>query len=298
MTAIDLSRFLALWQQPGISPIADELLYANDVGIDLLRLDQLHPEVSGNKWYKLKYNIGDAIRASANGILSFGGPYSNHLHALAYAGHRLSLPTLALVRGEEVVNPTLEDCRRWGMQLQFVSRTEYRQRYDETYLESLKQQFPAYYIVPEGGNNAAGRKGCTEILQGIDLTRYTHLGTAVGSGATLAGILDAVPAKLAVLGFAALKQAEYLHEEISGMSQHANWTLMTDAHEGGFGKHTPALLQFMQEFNDKQGIALDLVYTGKMMKAVYRMIAEHRIPAGSRMLLLHTGGVQGNRSIR
>lgn len=298
MNATDFSGFLSLWSQPGLTTIREELFDRHDVQVDLLRLDQLHPQVSGNKWFKLKYNLMDAIRLSAAGIVSFGGAYSNHLHALAYAGHRIGMPTTGIVRGEAVSNPTMDDCRRWGMHVHFVSRTAYRVRHTEMFLEQVQQQFPAYAVVPEGGNNAAGRRGSAEILDGIELSPYTHIGLSVGSGATLCGVLEAGLTHQHVLGFAALKQAAYLKDEIAAHSDKTNWSLIEDAHEGGFGKFTPALLQFMHEFETKHGIELDVVYTAKMMKAVYGMIAGGQMPAGSRMLLIHTGGLQGNRSIR
>lgn len=298
MSTTDFSAFLSLWSQPGLSAISEELFDRHDVQVDMLRLDQLHPQVSGNKWFKLKYNLMDAIRSSATGILSFGGAYSNHLHALAYAGHRIGMPTIGIVRGEAVSNPTLDDCRLWGMQLHFMSRSAYRERHTEAFLEQVKQQFTGYAVVPEGGSNAAGRRGSVEILNGIDLSNYTHIGLSVGSGATLCGVLEASLENQLVLGFAALKQSAYLKDEITAFSGKTNWSLIEDAHEGGFGKYTPALLQFMHEFETKHGIELDVVYTAKLMKAVYGMIAGGQIPAGSRILLIHTGGLQGNRSIR
>lgn len=266
------------------------------IRLDMLRLDLLHPQVSGNKWYKLKYNIEAANKLKAKSILSFGGAYSNHLHALAYAGHLLGINTIGMLRGEECSNPTLDDCRRWGMSLHFMSRDQYRHKSEADFLSAMQEKFPEAYIVQEGGNNEEGRKGTREILDGIDLTTYTHIGCAVGTGATLAGIVSASLPHQHVLGFSALKNAHYLEEMIREYTSAENWTLIHDFHVGGFAKKNTELLEMIVSFKQRHRIELDFIYTAKMVYGLYQMIETAAIAAGSSVLLIHTGGIQGNRS--
>ncbi|MCF8294291.1 MAG: pyridoxal-phosphate dependent enzyme [Chitinophagaceae bacterium] len=279
-----------------VNTIQDELLMDKHIRVDMLRLDLLHPQVSGNKWYKLKYNIEAANKLEAKSILSFGGAYSNHLHALAYAGHLLGINTIGMLRGEESSNPTLDDCRRWGMSLHFMSRDQYRHKNETDFLSAMQEKFPEAYIVPEGGNNEAGRKGTREILDGIDLTAYTHIACAVGTGATLAGIANSSLPHQHVLGFSALKNAHYLEETIREYTAAENWTLLHDTHFGGFAKKNTELLEMIVSFKQKHRIELDFIYTAKMVYGLYQMIHSAAIAAGSSVLLIHTGGIQGNRS--
>ncbi len=286
-----------LSNQVTIDNIQDDFLLTRDIRLDLLRLDLIHPQISGNKWFKLKYNIETALTQGAESILSFGGAYSNHLHALAYAGHVSGIKTIGILRGEEVSNHTLDDCRAWGMALHFISREAYRHKNESDFLESIQAKFPASYIVPEGGNNEAGRKGTREILQGIDLNLYTHICCAVGTGATLAGIADSALPQQKVWGFSAIKNGSYLEEEIKQYTGKSNWTLLHDYHFGGFAKKNEQLLEFMEGFRKKHQIELDVVYTGKMVAGIYQMIQATKMHAGSSVLVIHTGGLQGNRSL-
>ena len=231
--------------------LQDDLLSGNKVNVSMLRLDLTHPFISGNKWYKLKYNLQEAIERNAKRCVSFGGVWSNHLHALAYAGQLVNMPTIGLVRGEDIHTATLEDCRQWGMDLHFISREQYRQRYDEPYLLSLQRSFPDAYFIPEGGNNVLGRQGCAEILEHIDLTSFSHIACAVGTGATLAGLADASLPEQKVMGFAAIKNAAYLAQEIQTYTSRKNWELYTEFHEGGFARMTPELQVFINSFQKK-----------------------------------------------
>ncbi len=279
-----------------ISTIHDSLLDKKNIRVDILRLDLIHPQISGNKWFKLKYNLHQAIENKATSILSFGGPYSNHLHALAYAGHLLNLTTIGIIRGEEVENPTLLDCKKWGMQLHFISRSEYRNKNETEFLNEIKNKFPLSFIIPEGGNNDLGRKGTREILSGISLEKYSHISCAVGTGATFAGIVETSLAENKVLGFSAIKNGVYIEEEIKNYSANTNWALIHEYHFGGFAKKTNALISFMHDFKKKHGIELDFIYTGKMMFGMYDMMQKNEINEGATILVIHTGGLQGNRS--
>ncbi|HOZ51147.1 MAG TPA: pyridoxal-phosphate dependent enzyme [Chitinophagaceae bacterium] len=281
-----------------ITELNDPLFIEKKIRIDILRLDLIHPQISGNKWFKLKYNIQEAVNQNASSILSFGGAYSNHLHALAYAGNLMNFKTIGFIRGEEVRNETLDDCRKWGMELHFVSRSEYRKRYDAEYLLEIQEKFKSSLIVPEGGNNEAGHKGAKEILKGIDLKKYSHISTAIGTGATLTGLIETSFPMQELIGFVAIKHGEYLEEEIKKNTKNKNWKLMYQYHYGGFAKTTPELVSFIHDFNNIHQIELDYVYTGKMMKAIFEMANENYFTQGSSLLFIHTGGLQGNRSFK
>lgn len=281
-----------------ITELNDPLFIEKKIRIDILRLDLIHPQISGNKWFKLKYNIQEAVNQNASSILSFGGAYSNHLHALAYAGNLMNFKTIGFIRGEEVRNETLDDCRKWGMELHFVSRSDYRKRYDAEYLLEIQEKFKSSLIVPEGGNNEAGHKGAKEILKGIDLKKYSHISTAIGTGATLKGLIETSLPIQELIGFVAIKQGEYLEEEIKKNTKNKNWKLMYQYHYGGFAKTTPELVSFIHDFNNIHQIELDYVYTGKMMKAIFDMVNENYFTQGSSLLVIHTGGLQGNRSFK
>jgi 1-aminocyclopropane-1-carboxylate deaminase len=279
------------------SALQHPILQQSGVSVDLLRLDCIHPQISGNKWFKLKYNIREAFAQHVTSLLSFGGAYSNHLHALAYAGKLLHMHTIGFVRGEATETPTLLDCKKWGMTVFPISRSSYRQKEEAFFLEQLKHQFPHAYIIPEGGDNELGRMGCTEIIPQSELPAYSHLCCPVGTGTTFSGIINSALPQQQVLGFAALKQGDYLNERIQAQTNQRNWILHTRFHEGGFAKATTELIQWINEFQHQHGIELDRVYTAKMMKGIFSLISEGVIPAGSRVLALHTGGLQGNRSL-
>ncbi|MBK7762559.1 MAG: 1-aminocyclopropane-1-carboxylate deaminase/D-cysteine desulfhydrase [Bacteroidetes bacterium] len=265
------------------------------VQIDILRLDAMHPEISGNKWFKLKYNLQAAYERGAKSLLSFGGAYSNHLHALAFAGFKTKLKTIGIIRGEEVVNPTLQDCIVWGMDLHFISREKYRHKTEVSFLEEIQSKFPHAYIIPEGANNEAGLLGCNEILQGIPLANYQYIAASVGTATTLCGLINASLGSNEVLGFLAMKQGLYLEEEIKQRTTKTNWRLIDDYHFGGFGKSNAELFTFMDNFTTKHNIDLDRVYTAKMMYGMYDLIQANRFEHNAKFLVIHTGGLQGNR---
>lgn len=284
---------------PPISYLQDPMLQDHKVQIGLLRLDQLHPVISGNKWFKLKENLREAQLQGASGILTFGGAYSNHLIATAAAAKAMGLRSIGMVRGwhgQAKATSTLQSCREYGMTLHFLDREAYRLKALPENLEALKKSFPDTYILPEGGNNQAGISGAASIAQWIP-EAATHVGVAVGTGTTLIGIGQALASDVKLLGFTAMKGGSYLEAYIASHLSATDWQLITDAHEGGFGKHSPELIAFMNGFYRSQGIPLDFVYTGKMMKRTFQLVTEGFFPEKSHLICLHTGGLQGNRSL-
>ena len=281
-----------------ITKIDDPLLDQYQVKLWIKRDDLLHPIISGNKWRKLKYTLDHALSEGADTLISMGGAYSNHLHALAYVGKALGLKTIGLVRGEqpETLTPTLSDLQNWGMVLKFVSRFDYRllRQYKGCYdLPGLK---PRQYWLPEGGAQALALKGVAELVNEIDIA-YDILCVPCGTGATLAGIIDMVPDQLSVMGFAALKNAEFLQTDVESLLPRpcSNWQINMDYHFGGFAKTSAELMTFMADFEFKTGIPLEPVYTGKMIYAIYNLITKHTFKPGQRIIAVHTGGLQGKR---
>lgn len=280
-----------------LSSITNGLLSKNNTALDILRLDLLHPVISGNKWFKLKYNIESAQQSNIDTLLSFGGAYSNHLHALAYAGKEFGMKTIGIIRGERVQNQTLNDCEKWGMELCFISRSDYRLKTDAHFLADIKEKFPHAYIIPEGGNNALGVKGCKEILDGVAIEKYDLITCSVGTGTTFAGLIEASYPKHQLLGFTAVKNGEYLHSDIEQHSSQRNWKLITNYHFGGFAKKNPELVSFTMDFKIQQGIELDFVYNSKMMYGLFDMMEQTALFNNKKVLAIHTGGLQGNRSL-
>lgn len=266
------------------------------IEINILRTDLLHPIISGNKWYKLKHNILQANKENKTTILSFGGAYSNHLHALAYSGHMMNIETIGIVRGEEVSNATLLDCKRWGMQLIFVDRQQYRNRNEKEYIAYWQKKFPMAYIVPEGGGNALGVLGATEILQNINLDKIKNIVCPVGTGTTLAGILACVPKHVKVWGVAAIKNGAYLKDAIKQYTMNNHFTLLTEYHFGGFAKTNFILNEFVTSFLKTTLVPLDKVYNAKAMFALVELYNKNVIDNNSNTLYIHTGGLQGNRN--
>ncbi len=285
--------------KPSILTKIDEPLCAK-FGIELWmkRDDLLHPIISGNKWRKLKFILDHALYSGADTIISMGGMYSNHLHALAYVGKALGLKTIAYVRGEEpvVLTPTLVDLSSWGMELRFISRTDYRQlRHYKGYLD-LPGIKPQQYWLPEGGAQVLALSGVAELVKEIEVA-YDWLCVPCGTGTTLAGLIAATDDKVSVLGFAALKNASFLNADVSSLLKQnkSNWQINLDYHFGGFASTTPELLNFMSDFQAKTTIQLEPIYTGKMMYALYDLIRKGHFSAGQRIIAVHTGGLQGDR---
>ncbi len=278
-----------------LSPINDPLLVEYGIELWLKRDDLLHPIISGNKWRKLKYNLNNALKLNKDTLISMGGAHSNHLHALAYTGKLLNLKTQGFIRGEqaEPATATLKDLQDWGMQLSYISRTDYRELRHYTDLPNIK---PNEYWIPEGGATELALKGVAELVAEIDLP-YDIICAPCGTGATLAGIISATAKNTSVLGFAALKNASFLNNDVTALLHHdpANWQINLDYHFGGFAKTTPELLNFIKKFNESTGIVLEPLYTGKMLYALYDLITKHTFKPGQRIIAIHTGGLQGLR---
>ena len=266
------------------------------VQLTIKRLDLIHPQISGNKFFKLKYNLLAAQQQGFSQVLTFGGAFSNHIAATAFAAQHFGFQSIGMIRGEELAsqqfNPTLQAAHDLGMQLNFVSRSEYRLRHQVEYLQQLQQQYPQAFIIPEGGSNALAIQGTQEILSPDDLENYDVICCAVGTGGTLAGIIESSSEQQHVLGFSALK-GDFLKHDIQQWTDKSNWSL-TDAYCcGGYAKITPKLLQFMQQFEQQHHIPLEQVYTAKMMMGILDLIQHHHFSAHTRILAIHTGGLQG-----
>ncbi len=285
--------------KPSILTKIDEPLCAK-FGLELWmkRDDLLHSIISGNKWRKLKFILDHALYSGTDTIISMGGMYSNHLHALAFAGKALGLKTIAYIRGEApaVLTPTLIDLKAWGMELRFISRTDYRQlRHYKGYLD-LPGITPQQYWLPEGGAQVLALSGVAELVKEIEIV-YDHLCVPCGTGTTLAGLIAATDDQVSVLGFAALKNAGFLNKDVNSLLKQSknNWLINLDYHFGGFASTTPELLNFMSDFQAKTTIQLEPIYTGKMMYALYDLIRKGHFSAGQRIIAVHTGGLQGDR---
>ncbi|WP_242092942.1 1-aminocyclopropane-1-carboxylate deaminase/D-cysteine desulfhydrase [Aestuariivivens sediminicola] len=269
---------------------------SSDIELYIKREDKLHDYVSGNKYRKLKYNIEAAERSGLRTLLSFGGAYSNHISALASAGQILGLKTIGVIRGEELHaqidgNPTLQFAKQCGMQFKFVSRSQYRLKTSASFLNDLKEEFGAFYLIPEGGTNALAVKGCEEILSEQD-SHFDYICVSVGTGGTIAGIINCSKPGQQVLGFPALK-GSFLHKDISKFVTKSNWKLVNDYHFGGYAKINASLVAFINRFKREYGIPLDPIYTGKMLFGVMDLINKGFFPKGSKILTIHTGGLQG-----
>lgn len=279
--------------------IASEIQSIPHEGIELsiLREDKIHPEISGNKFRKLKYNLADFTDGDYDSLLTFGGAYSNHIAAVAAAGKEFGFQSIGIIRGEELAskvheNPTLEFAQNCGMKLKFISREAYRQKTNPLFLEELQAEFGKVYILPEGGTNEWAVKGCTEIL-GAHTSGFDFICCAVGTGGTLAGLIRSAENHQRILGFPALKDSDFLNDEINRYVNRSNWELIQEYHFGGYGKVCPELINFTNDFKNATNIQLDPVYTSKMLFGVSAMAKAGYFPKGSRVLAIHTGGLQG-----
>ncbi|MFO7824199.1 MAG: pyridoxal-phosphate dependent enzyme [Cyclobacterium sp.] len=277
------------------------LIEEKNVQVLVKRLDLLHPVVQGNKHYKLLYNIQAAKESGHSCLLTFGGAYSNHIHATALSAAQNGLNSIGMIRGEipKPLNPTLADAKTQGMELYPMSRTSYREKNDPEILEKLKLKFGDVYIIPEGGTNALAIKGSREILEPDD-KEMDIVTVPVGTGGTFAGLLASASSNQQVLGFSALK-GSFIHQEISSLleahqiSPFCSWQIHAAYHFGGYAKFNPELIQFIKEIKKASGIPLEPLYTGKMLFGLLDLIRQDTFPRGTRILAIHTGGLQGLR---
>jgi len=267
-----------------------------DVQFLIKREDQNHPFVSGNKWWKLKYNLEEALKAGHSTLLTFGGAFSNHIYAVAAAAHELGMTSIGIIRGEEThpLNPTLTFAKASGMKIHYVSREVYRNKTTTSFIEQLHDQFGDFYLIPEGGTNELAVKGCVEFGKQLnEEVEFDYLCVPVGTGGTIAGIINGVSESKKIIGFPSLKGAAFLEEEIKKYSQRKNWHLVYDYHFGGYAKITKELMEFMDQFEKQFNVPLDPIYTSKMMFGTIDLIKKKFFEPGSTILVIHTGGLQG-----
>lgn len=265
-------------------------------GLQMKREDKIHAFVSGNKFRKLKYNIAALEKQGLQGIVTFGGAFSNHIAAVAALGNAKGIKTIGIIRGEELIskidsNATLKFAQAHGMTFEFVSRENYKLRNDANYLEQLKIKYPQFLILPEGGTNELAMKGCQEILTASD-AEFDFIACCVGTGGTMIGLINSVLPHQKVLGFPALKE-DFLQKDICKFAQNNNWELIRDYHFGGYGKTNHELISFINEFYDETKIPLDPIYTGKMVFGILDLIKNQYFEPHHKILMIHSGGLQG-----
>jgi 1-aminocyclopropane-1-carboxylate deaminase len=301
--------------KPAGSPVQevnDPTLKGSGVRLLIKRDDLIHEHISGNKWRKLKHNISEAIQQNHYTILTFGGAYSNHISATAYTCKKVGLESIGIIRGEDdSTNPTLNFARENGMQLEFVSREDYRRKNEDEFLDELEQRFGRFFLVPEGGANGLGVRGCAEILSEVE-EQFDIVCCAAGTATTLAGLAITLKENQKLIGFPTLKGGGFLKEEaerLIGESRlvslsvvegsngfdcaQPSFELTTDYHFGGYAKLKPELLEFINGFTERTGIPLDPIYTSKMMFGMYDLILKGHFASGTTILAVHTGGLQG-----
>lgn len=270
--------------------------FPNDISLTIKRDDLNHPFISGNKLRKLKYNLLQAKAENKETLVTFGGAFSNHIAAVAYAGKEQGFKTIGVIRGDELFdkieeNPTLKFAQENGMQFEFVTREEYRNKAEIAFIEKLKNKFGDFYLIPEGGTNELAVKGCEEILTAEDSV-FNYVCCAVGTGGTISGLINSALPNQKILGFPALK-GDFLTNEIRIFAKQDNWNLICDYHFGGYGKINLELIEFINTFFEETKVPLDPIYTGKMVFGVIDLIHKNYFPENSKILLLHTGGLQG-----
>jgi 1-aminocyclopropane-1-carboxylate deaminase len=274
-------------------PLLDE----KEVRLFIKRIDKIHPFVSGNKWFKLKYNLLEAKKQGLNTLLTFGGAYSNHISATAFAAQEKGINSIGIIRGEEhlPLNPTLRFAIDNGMKLHYISRSNYKEKTSANFLEALKNQFGDFYLIPEGGTNELAIQGAKEILDKNDIQDY--ICCPVGNGGTIAGIINASNDQQTVIGFPAIKGFEQLEKDIINWTNSSNCIFINDYVGNGYAKINKDLVDFINEFNARHNIPLDIIYTGKMMMGILDLVAKDYFPKGSSILTIHTGGIQGNKGM-
>jgi 1-aminocyclopropane-1-carboxylate deaminase/D-cysteine desulfhydrase-like pyridoxal-dependent ACC family enzyme len=276
------------------------ILEAKGVFLAVKRLDLVHLSVAGNKFYKLKYNLEAAVSNHFDKILTFGGAYSNHIYATAEAAKAVNLKSIGIIRGERVepLNPTLAHAESLGMDLHFVDRSTYKLKKEASLLEDAVKKFGSFYLIPEGGTNELAIRGTSEILKPED-NSYSHVATCIGTGGTFAGMINSLSRGQKILGFSSLK-GNFIHAEIKELLENhqingeGDHQIFDQFHFGGYGKYNQELIDFIWWFFESFEIVLDPIYTGKMMAGIWKLIDEDFFPIGSKILAIHSGGLQGN----
>jgi len=283
------------------SPLQEIPFPNGRIRLFIKRDDLLHPQISGNKWRKLKYNLVEMKRQKKSTLLTFGGAFSNHIAAVAAAGKVYNFNTIGIIRGEELKadNATLSFAKANGMTLKFISRTDYRRKDNAAFLKELEEEFGNFYALPEGGTNCFALPGCAEIIEEIDKEiKADYYSVACGTGGTISGMITGLE-QGEVLGFSALK-GDFLRRETAGLLTNCrpdfspkNYTINTDYHFGGYAKFKPELITFINDFRKKYDIQLDPIYTGKMFFGIFDLAEKGYFAEGSTVVAVHTGGLQG-----
>jgi len=291
------------YSETPVQEIHHEILDQAGVRLLVKREDLNHEFVSGNKWWKLKYNLEEALKQKQKTILTFGGAYSNHIFACAAAAEEISLQSIGVIRGERVepLNHTLSFAEKHGMKLHFVSREVYRAKNDEAFINSLKNRFGDFYCIPEGGSNTLAVKGCEEFAATrISTIGFDVLMVPIGTGGTIAGMIAGLQDTKEVLGVSVLKNGGFLKQDIEDLLKkycqvsYGNWSILTSYDHGGYAKVTQELLDLVTAMKMKHNLPLDTVYTGKLMSAVLKETERGRFSRGTTVLALHTGGLQSS----
>lgn len=279
-----------------LAQVTDRLLEDRDVELYLKREDLIHADMPGNKWRKLKYNISAAKQQGATTLLTFGGAYSNHIRAVAAAASHFGFDSIGVIRGEphDPLNDQLSFARRRGMELTYLDRRTYREKYSADVLGQLRSMFGDFFLIPEGGSNVHALRGCAELVAEIDLD-FDLICCPCGTGGTLAGIAGALGPDQRALGFSALKGGGFLNKDVRGLQEAAlgnvtsNWSIAESFHFGGFAKKNDELIEFIVQFERDHAIQLDRVYVAKMMYGIYSMIENKEFEAGCTIVALVTG---------
>ncbi|MGG9964420.1 1-aminocyclopropane-1-carboxylate deaminase/D-cysteine desulfhydrase [Ferruginibacter sp. SUN106] len=286
-----------------IELLTDDMLLQKNISLSVLRLDKIHPVVSGNKLFKLHYFLAEALQSPHKTILSFGGAYSNHLAATAFACQANGLKSIGIVRGEmpAVLSSTLQQCMDYGMQLKFISRAAYLKKESTHFITELQNEFGEAIVIPEGGYHTAGAKGAALIGKLIPANMYTHICTAAGTATTTAGLLQCAGEQQEIISVPVLKGMTDIAERIYSLNgkeaSQKHLKIFNEYHFGGYAKKTPGLTGFMNQLWLQQQLPTDFVYTAKLFFAIYDKLKQGYFYPGSNILCLHTGGLQGNNSL-
>jgi len=284
-----------------IKPYIQSILsFSPSQKVDLLRLDLLHPIVSGNKFYKLRFYIKAAIENGVSKVASFGGPYSNHIVALAFTAKEAGLKSIGYIRtnADEPTTPSLAEAKHYGMELVYLGRTDFQSK-KASILETSDAKSDTYFI-DEGGYGSIGAKGAATIFTENDTAHYDYIVCAVGTGTMLAGCINAASPNQKIIGIPVLKNEGSIESEINGLLLDKNnqpYTLLHQFHQGGYAKTNPTMIDFMNRLWDTEKIPTDIVYTSKLLFGVEQLIQENYFEKEASILVVHSGGLQGNRSL-
>jgi 1-aminocyclopropane-1-carboxylate deaminase len=283
-----------------ILKIEDPIIKDSGIKLFIKREELNHPELSGNKWHKLKYNLITAKESGFETLLTFGGAYSNHIYATAAAGNLFGFKTIGIIRGEEQLplNPTLSFATSKGMIIHYVNRKTYREKNSTEFIRQLREKFGNFYLVPEGGTNKLAVKGASEIISNIDID-FDYICCACGTGGTLAGLVTGLNGRKKALGFSVLKGSSFLLNDVEKLiyesvgEKYNNWDINLDFHFGGYAKINSELIKFMTRFQKITSIPIEPIYTGKLLYGVYNLIINNYFGSKKNILVIHTGGLQG-----